>query len=332
MHKLFSSPAIHRHPNNPILTKEDVPYPATLVYNCGVTRFQGRYVMIFRNDYGFTPEKEWHKFQGISLGIAFSEDGIHWDVQRRLILEELKNEENIWAYDPRLTVIEGRAYMTFCLDTRHGMRAGIAVTDDFERFEVLSLSLPDLRNVVLFPDRIGGKYLRLERPFPIYLRRNWGQIDRFDMWLSVSPDLRYWGGTNLLLTVEQVPFANEKIGPGAPPVKTERGWLVVYHAVDVDPTREASGWELTWRKRYTAGIMLLDLEDPRKIVGFSREPLIVPEADYETEENFRNHVIFPTGMILERNGEVKIYYGAADTVICLATAQIDELLELCTPV
>src|SRR5574338_827436 len=307
-----TSKSINRHPHNPILTHVNVPFPSTLVYNCGVARFQGRYVMIFRNDYNFSPEKTWHKFEGINLGLAFSDDGVRWDVQPQPILEQLKSEENLWAYDPRLTVIDGRCYLSFCLDTRHGMRAGIAVTDDFQHFEVISLSVPDLRNVVLFPELIGGRFMRLERPFPIYLRRNWNQVDRFDLWLSASPDLTYWGDTHLLLSVEQVPFANEKIGPGAPPIRTSKGWLEVFHAVETASTLGKNGWEDNWNKKYYAGVMLLDLENPRKILGICPEPLLSLEAPYEVSGGFRNGVIFPTAVVPEQDGEVKIYYGAAD--------------------
>lgn len=115
------------------------------------------------------------------------------------------------VYDPRLTVIGERCYMCFAVDTKHGLRGGIAVTDDFRSFEVLSLSLPDNRNMVLFPEQIGGKYIRLERPLPVYSR---GGIDRFDMWMSDSPDLKYWGNSRLLLAVEDVAYANDKVGPG----------------------------------------------------------------------------------------------------------------------
>ena len=322
-------PIAIRYPGNPILTREDVPYPATLVFNAGVVKYQGRYVMIFRNDFNYDATRVGHKFEGISLGLAFSPDGIHWEVQPRPVLEELKSPENLWAYDPRLTVIDGRCYLSFCMDTRHGMRAGIAVTEDFEHFQVLSLSLPDLRNVVLFPEKIGGKFVRLERPFPIYLRRNWGQVDRFDIWTSDSPDLAYWGNTHLLLAVEQVPFANEKIGPGAPPIKTRAGWVEIFHAVEASPTRTQDGWEESWNKRYSAGVMLLDLNDPRQVIGLSRVPLLAPEAPYEVSGGFRNQVVFPTGAILEDDGQVKIYYGAADTVICLAITHIDNLIQMC---
>ncbi|HJQ95863.1 MAG TPA: glycoside hydrolase family 130 protein [Acidimicrobiia bacterium] len=319
---------VARHPNNPILTNENVPYPSTLVYNAGVVRFGDRYVMVFRNDFGFASDRVGHKFESINLGLATSADGIEWEVHPRPVLEELKSPENIWAYDPRLSVIDGRCYLSFCLDTRHGMRAGIAVTDDLESFDLISLSGPDLRNVVLFPEKVQDHYVRLERPFPIYLRRTWGEVDRFDIWISDSPDLVHWGNTDLLLTVEQVPFANEKVGPGPPPVKTDRGWLTIFHAVDVDAERGKAGWEDIWTKRYTAGVMLLDLDDPHRVVGLSPEPLMVPTATYEME-GFRNQIIFPTGLILETDGELKIYYGAADSVICLGTADLDTLLDRC---
>lgn len=319
---LTSSPAITRHPANPVLSAAHVPYSAALIFNAGVAKYQGRYVMLFRNDYGSAEEQ---RLEGTNIGLAFSDDGIHWEVQPRPVFA-LADEEITRAYDPRLTVLDGRCYVCFAVDTRHGLRGGIAVTDDFDRFEILSLSVPDNRNMVLFPERIGGRYVRLERPMPIYSRGR----DRFDTWLSASPDLRYWGDSELVLAVEQVPFADDKIGPGAPPVKTERGWLATFHAVDLDHERGKRGWESAWKKRYTAGLMLLDLDQPHRVIGLSREPLIAPEAPYEAE-GFRNDVIFPGGMILEDSGEVKLYYGAADTVECLATADVADLLALCLP-
>ena len=320
--ELISSPVIARHPENPILTSGDVPYRSTLVFNPGVTKYEGRYVMAFRNDYG--REGDTH-FDGTNIGLAWSDDGVHWEVAPEPWIE-LRDDEVRRAYDPRLMVIEGRCYMCFAVDTRHGVRGGIAVTDDMDRFEILCMSVPDNRNMVLFSERLGGKYVRLERPFPVYGR---GGGERFDIWISDSPDLRYWGNAELLLAVEQVRYANTKLGPAAPPVKTPQGWLTTYHAVDTDPARGKNGWEASWKKRYTTGVMLLDLEDPRRIVGMYEEPLLVPEAPYEVAGGFRNHVVFPCGMILEEHGECRIYYGAADTVICLATADVADLIRLC---
>jgi beta-1,4-mannooligosaccharide/beta-1,4-mannosyl-N-acetylglucosamine phosphorylase len=321
---LHSNPVVTRCPGNPILSAADVPFHATLVFNAGVAKYQGRYVMVFRNDYG---SAETRQLWGTNMGLAFSDDGIHWSVQPKPCFD-LKSDEILRAYDPRLTVMDGRCYVCFAVDTRHGLRGGIAVTEDFARFDILSMTVPDNRNLVLFPEKVGGKYVRLERPFPVYSR---GGRDRFDIWLSDSPDLRYWGNGQLVLAVEDVWYANDKIGPGAPPIKTSHGWLALFHAVDRDNTRGKNGWEETWQKRYTVGVMLLDLDNPAKVIGLCRDPLMAPEAPYEVEGGYRNNAIFPGGMILEPDGEVKIYYGAADTVECLATAHVDDLLKLCLP-
>lgn len=325
--ELTSSPVIKRFEKNPVLKASDVPYKTDLVCNAGVTKFNGKYVMVFRNDFRLD---EYTVQEGVSLGLAFSDDGINWAVRPKPCLDPRavgENVEFLSTYDARLTVIDGRCYMAFGVDTRHGVRCGIAVTDDFEKFEILSVDTPDNRNFVIFPEKIGGHYIRLERPFPIYGRP--GYPERFDIWISESPDLVYWGKPDLLLGVEDVPFSNQKIGPGPPPVKTSRGWLTVFHGSDYNPSRGRDGYEQTWKKRYSAGVMLLDLENPRKVIGMSKKPLLTPEAPYETTGGYRNKVVFPTGMILEESGEVRIYYGAADTVVCLATAQLEDLLGLC---
>lgn len=323
---------ITRHPSNPILQASDVPYDASLIFNAGVAKYQGRYVMVFRNDYGRTKE-EWRRFREgetekrplfeTCLGLAFSRDGIQWEVQPspcwKMATEEIER-----VYDPRITIIDGVAYMCFAMDTRHGVRGGIARTEDFSRFEILSLSVPDNRNMVLFPEKIGGRYFRLERPFPVYSRGR----DCFDTWSGWSMDLKYWGDHELVLPVEAVPFANDKTGPAAPPIRTPKGWLTTFHAVWRDADANYGGWERSWNKQYLAGIMLLDLENPAKVIGLSRTPLLLPQADYE-KNGFRNEVIFPGGMILEDTGEVKIYYGAADMVEALATAHVADLLALC---
>lgn len=325
MPDVFSSSAIHRYNNGvPVLTKNDIPYPAECIYNAGVAKFNGKYVMVFRDDFDKAP---WGGCYHIVVGIAFSDDGKHFEVRNKpFITPELLNDPDVKSiYDPRLTVIDGRCYICFAVDTNHGIRGGIAVTDDFEKAEVLSLSVPDDRNMVLFPEKINGRYIRLERPMPMYSRNN---KTRFDIWLSESPDLSFWGKSRLVLGVEDVPFANDKIGPGAPPVKTEKGWLAFFHAVHKDNERGKNGWEEKWTKCYTAGLMLLDLNDPSKVIGMTKTPVIAPETKWETDEGLRTNVIFPGGMILEDNGEVKIYYGASDTVECLATADVNDLISL----
>ena len=306
---------------SPVLTRKDVPYNSCLVFNAGVIKHNGKYVMMFRNDYG---DFDAQKLEGTNIGIATSDDGVEWEVSP-LPVNKIEGKGIKRIYDPRITEIEGRCYVCFAADTAHGLRGGIGVTDDFENIEVISLTVPDNRNLVLFPEKIGGNYIRYERPMPVYSRG----IDRFDMWLGESPDMIYWGKNRLLLAVEDISFANNKVGPSAPPVRTEKGWLTLFHAVILDKSKGKNGWEDKWQKEYYAGVMLTDLEDPSIIKGLYKEPLIVCDRDYELQDGFRKDVIFPCGMILENSGEVKIYYGASDTVTCLATADVNDLLKLC---
>jgi len=317
--ELKTASVVKRYAGNPVLSADDVPYAGTLVFNAGVTKWQGRYVMLFRNEVC----NEKGQVIDRNLGLALSDDGIAWTVKDAPI-DAVEDHPLRRFYDPRLTVLDGRVYLCFATGLR-GTRGGLAVTDDFENWEVLNISVPDNRNMVVFPERIDGKIVRLERPFAGYLRPN----DRFDMWLARSPDGVYWGEADLVLTADALPWTNNKIGPGPPPVKTDKGWLTLLHAVDRREGR-AWGWSRDWDKRYTVGICLLDLEDPAHVIGYSRAPLMAPEEEYPYEvEGYRGYVQFPTGAILEDDGELKIYYGAADTVMALATARVDDLLALC---
>jgi len=309
---------IHRHHRNPILKAEDVPYHATLTFNAGVTKYKGVYVMVFRNDYG---DESTRKLHGTNLGLAYSDDGVHWEVQPKPCFQ-LSDEHIICVNDPRLTIINDLCYITFAVITRQGVRGGLAVTDNFKDFKILDITLPDNRNLVLFPEKINNKYIRLERPFSLYMNSS----ERFDIWLSESHDLRYWGDSRLVLKSESVPYCNNRIGAGAPPIKTKHGWLAIFHAVSRYAETIYNGWEGTWNKEYVAGVMLLDLENPSKVKALADRPLITPEASYELH-GFRGNVVFPGGCVLEEDGEVKIYYGAADTVEALITTNLDDLIE-----
>ncbi|NLD88672.1 MAG: glycosidase [Clostridiales bacterium] len=325
--ELKTSPVITRYPGT-ILSRFDVPYPSCLTFNAGIIRYEGKYVMIFRNDFGSFEEQ---RLDGTNLGLAFSDDGIKWDVEPEPIMDKTGFSEFfgeydvIRVYDPRITAMDGRFYLSCAIDTHHGVHGGFAVTDDFHSFEFISVTVPDNRNMVLFPEKIGGKFVRLERPMPVYSRG----CDRFDIWLSESPDLIYWGNPHLVLGVEDVPFANDKIGPGAPPIKTDRGWLIIYHAVDLDPNRGKNGWEPYWRKRYTIGAALLDLDEPWKVMGMMKEPLMVPEGYYEMEQGFRTNALFPCAALVDDEGKLRIYHSAGDCILRLATAKLEDVLDLC---
>ncbi len=306
----------------PILTARDVPYEASLIFNAGVIKHDGKYIMVFRND---VFDKETRKFKWTNLGLAYSDDGVNWKAEPKPWFE-WSDSEIERVYDPRLMEIDGEIFITLAVDTKHGLRGAVAKITSFDcPPQIISMSVPDNRNMVLFPEKIGGNFVRLERPMPVY---SFGR-DKFDIWLSESPDLVYWGKSRLVIGTESVTFSNDKIGPAAPPIKTELGWLTVFHSVEIDKTRGKNGWENSWQKMYYGGIALLDLNDPSKVLGIHNEPLIACDRDYEEEDGFRKDVIFPTGVILEDNGEVKIYYGASDTVMCLASASVDDLINLC---
>lgn len=329
-----SAPFLKRHPDNPVLTKDDVPYPSHLVFNCSVLEENDGYLMIFRNDvfaqYGVPGRTE------TDFGLAHSEDGVNWEVEPKPVFD-YRSETVSRVYDPRLIRLDGRYVLTCCAQTPKGPRAATFVTDDLRDFELIELSLPASRNTLLFPEKIAGKYWRLERPFwqgpdayAYYYGKWFGPT--FDIWVSSSPDMEHWGHYKLLIETDQIPYANIKIGPGAPPIRTEEGWLLLIHGVDFDASRGKNGWEDRWPQRYHAGVALLDREDPTRLIGLGRTPLITPEAKYEVAGGYRNNVVFPMTGLVQPDGNVMIYYGAADAVIALATAPLDELLELCEPI
>jgi predicted GH43/DUF377 family glycosyl hydrolase len=162
--------------------------------------------------------------------------------------------------------------------------------------------------MVLFPEKIDGLYARLDRPFESGPRGN--------IWISYSPDLVFWGKSECIMESRAWAWDQGKIGPGAPPVRTEEGWLVIYHGT----TPRING------QIYKAGVALLDLKDPRKVLARGKEYIMAPSELYERVGDVPN-VVFPTAAIpYPERDELRIYYGGADTVFCLATAKISELI------
>jgi beta-1,2-mannobiose phosphorylase / 1,2-beta-oligomannan phosphorylase len=202
-------------------------------------------------------------------------------------------------------------YIIFWSGSEHGIRGVLASTKDFKSVKRHGyICLPDNRNIVLFPEKINGKYVRLDRPSGI------GQ--KGSIWLSSSPDLVHWGNSEPVLSKGSFwQWEGGKQGPGVPPIKTEHGWLIIYHALH-------GGYF-----GYYLGCALLDLDNPHKVIGKSRAPILAPREEYERNGAVPN-VVFSCGAILEENGDdLKIYYAGADTVICLANASLNELVQLC---
>lgn len=295
-----------RYTGNPVIRPEEIPGGANCVFNSGAAIHDGRIVMLLST---------WVEDWSSRFLVARSDDGIHFTISDKDMMTpppEYPYYPYGGIFDTRITKLEDWYYVTHNVASRLGGRIVLSRTRDFGELEVLGyITGPDHRNCVLFPERIDGLYVRLERPM---LEGGSG-----DIYISYSPDLKYWGGTELVLERGTRYWESAKIGPGAPPVKTAHGWLVIYHGV----RRSVNG------DSYQAGCMLLDLKDPRKVIGKLRKPILDPRESYERVGNV-NNVIFPTAALLHgAPGELKIYYGAADTVMALATADADSLARAC---
>ncbi|MDC0977686.1 glycoside hydrolase family 130 protein [bacterium] len=298
---------IKRYENNPILTKDDIPYPVATVHNAGMTKYKDRYIMIFRS----------HLTNGRSiLGKAESNDGFNFKADPKPFMTPAKSGpfkeyEEYGVEDPRITYLEGEYLITYSAYSKHGVRIGLAKTKDFKTIKRFSLiTEADYRNVVIFPEKINGKYVRLDRPH--------SEISPWSIWISYSPDLIYWGEAKLIMKPVQYHWDEMKIGPGAPPIKTKKGWLNIYHGVF--PTMDGSVYRL--------GVCLHDLKDPSKILGVGDHWILQPEEQYEIT-GYVHNVVFTCGAIPEKDGTVKIYWGGADKVMCVGTAKISDLIDHC---
>jgi predicted GH43/DUF377 family glycosyl hydrolase len=298
---------IKRFSKNPILTKDNVPYPVATVHNAGVVKHKNTYIMIFRS----------HKLNGRSiLGKAVSRDGFHFEVDKEPFMVPatqgiFKEYEEYGVEDPRIVLIDGEYLITYSAYSRHGVRVGLAKTKDFKTVERFSLiTEADYRNVVIFPEKFNGLYARLDRPH--------SEISPWSVWISYSPDLRFWGESKLIMKPLQYHWDEMKIGPGVPPIKTPRGWLNIYHGVF--PTMDGSVYRL--------GVALHDLKDPSKIIAVGDEWILQPEEVYEVT-GYVHNVVFSCGAVPEPDGTIKIYWGGADKVMCVGTAVIEELVDHC---
>ena len=206
------------------------------------------------------------------------------------------------------TEIDNKYYINYTAVTRHGAATSLVSTDDFESYERHGIIFaPENKDVTIFPQKINGKYVTFNRPVPC-------AIGAPDMWIAESKDLIHWGNQKHFYgCTDEEAWDSGRVGGGAVPFLTEKGWVKIYHAADKDD-------------RYCLGAFLLDKDDPMKILGKTNDPILEPEAIYE-KEGFFGNVVFTCGCLFE-DGIVKIYYGAADDKICRADIKIDEIFAL----
>jgi len=298
MHELFQ-----RSEENPLLSTHELPYQANAVFNAGAADLGDEVVLLLRAE----------SASGRShITVARSKNGVTgWRVAERALLHPAQGfpYETYGVEDCRVTRMEdldawGLAYTAYC---EHGPGVAVALTEDFETVERVGLAFPpDDKDAVLFPRKFNGLYAMLHRP----------AVGGGSIWIGYSPDLVFWGKTDMVVPLRGGPWWDgNRVGAGPPPIETEAGWLLIYHGV-----KEVVGQPL-----YRFGAALLDLNEPHKLIARSRRWLLTPRAPYEQVGDAPN-VVFPTGAFV-RGEELWVYYGASDSCICLATARLEDVLE-----
>ncbi len=298
-----SSEVMWRYDANPIIPRDAVPC-ANSIFNSAIVPFEGKFAGVFRID---------DKARFPHLHRGFSDDGINWDIDPDHITfdcDEPEIAEFVFGYDPRVCFIDGRYYVTWCNDY-HGPTIGAAWTTDFKTFHQLENAfLPYNRNGVMFPRKINDKFLLLSRP------SDTGHTAFGDIFISESPDMCYWGKHRWVMG-KKMGWQQTKVGAGPIPIETTEGWLMIYHGV----LTSCNGFV------YSTGAALLDIDEPWKVLYRTRPYTLSPHTDYECVGDVPN-VTFPCAALADaQSGKLAIYYGAADTVVGLAFAQVDELIE-----
>lgn len=303
----------HRHPGNPILSAEDWPYPVNAVFNPGAADLDGETVVLARVE----------ALTGIShLSVARSANGIDgWVVDPVPLLAAADGiESEQWGFeDPRIVRVEElhRWVITCTAYGPAGPAVYLATTEDFRSVERHGIiRRPDDKNAALLPERIGGHWVLFHRPMTTF-----DSAAHSGILLSRSTDLLGWTAPEQVMQPREGAWWDSlRIGIGPPPLKTERGWLVIYHGVK----QTVAG------SIYRVGLALTALDEPTRVVGRAPGWVLGPLAEYERVGDIPN-VVFPCGLVHdEATGQIRLYYGAADTSICLATAQLDDLLAAIT--
>ena len=240
------------------------------------------------------------------LRLAWSEDGVHFTPEDRPTLPGDGGHESFGIEDCRVEFIDGAYWLTYTAVSEFGVGVGLISTRDWRNFTRHGLIFPPHnKDCALFPEKINSFYHALHRPSGVDLGGNF-------IWISRSPDLLHWGDHRCIATTRRDGWDSQRIGAGAAPIRTPRGWLEIYHGA-------------TAGHRYCLGALLMDLDDPSRVLARSRDPIMQPVAEYE-QKGFFGNVVFTNGQVV--NGDqITIYYGASDSVICGARASVRAILD-----
>ena len=297
-----------RHASNPVLTADHWPEPVNAVFNPGATLLGDTTVLLVRVE----------DRCGLShLWVARSANGLDgWEVDPKPLLSPNPDiPTECWGFeDPRITFVpELATYVITCTSYGpSGPAVYLASTPDFVSLQRHGVVMPpEDKNAALLPCRFKGDWLLFHRPVST-------THASADVWLSRSPDLASWRAPEPVLRCRAHGWWDAaRIGMGPPPIETPDGWLVIYHGV-----RTTMSGSL-----YRVGLALLDLENPVVVRRRSDEWVLSPQAPYERVGDVPN-VVFPCGAVVDPgSGDLRLYYGAADTSVCVATSNVGELLD-----
>ena len=241
------------------------------------------------------------------LRLVSSDDGVHFhEPQPNAPIFGQGELESYGIEDCRVVQIGDTYYLTFTQVSHHGVGVGLRSTSDWRTIRPQGMILPPHnKDCAIFSEKIGGRYFALHRPSSPELGGNY-------IWIAESPDLLHWGNHRCIAHSRKGMWDSARVGAGAAPIRTPEGWLEIYHGATANPTR------------YCLGALLLDLDEPWKVLARSNEPIMEPIAEYE-QVGFFGNVVFTNGHLVDGD-EVTIYYGASDSVICGARFSIQEIL------
>lgn len=250
--------------------------------------------------------KEKNYLSSIShIRVARSKNGIDFTIDEKPFIFPCSPDAEFGIEDARVTFIDGRYYINYTIVSGDGWSTAISVTDDFITHERLGVIFhPQNKDVSIFPEKVNGKYIALHRP-------NNSEFGKPSIWYAESPDIIHWGNHKCIVRPRSNNYESMKVGGGSAPLKTDKGWLCIYHGKSNN-------------SRYSLFALLLDLDNPRCIVKRSEKPIFEPELPYETEGFFPN-VVFCNGLI-QKEGNIYMYYGSADETSCLAVSTVDTIM------
>lgn len=240
------------------------------------------------------------------LRLLCSDDGVKfYEPEGYSLLQGETDQEAFGIEDCRVTLIEGTYHLTYTAVSEKGVGVGLRTTKDWKTFKSEGMIIPPHnKDCAIFEEKINGKYYALHRPSSVDLGGNY-------IWIAESPDGIHWGRHKCIIKTRKQHWDSKRVGAGAAPIKTEKGWLEVYHGANDS-------------HRYCLGAFLLDLDDPAIVLARTEDPIMVPTAEYELT-GFFGHVVFTNGHVVNGD-ELIIYYGAADEFVCGARFSIAEIL------